>query len=152
MSAESFEELRRLIHRSGRCLDDRDYDDFVDLFAPDGNYRIEVKAPEISERMTWMALDRDELRQRFESAPQQEWRQMELTHQVSVDSIDISGEIATTSATVSIFHTDDEGRTQCYAVGRYEDIWRRIEDAWRLSLRVVDLRTRLLPVPAPIPI
>ena len=152
MSASEFEQVRRRIHLSGRCLDDRDYDGFVDLFAPDGAYRIEVDAPEMKTRMIWMTLDHDELRQRFQSVPEQEWRAPETTRQIAVETIDFAGDTAETSSTVSIFHTDDEGRTQVYAVGRYEDTWQRISNEWRISLRVLDLRTRLLPVPAPLPL
>ena len=152
MNPTEHEQMRRRIHHSGRCLDDRDYDGFVDLFAPDGAYRIEVDAPEMKTRMTWMTLDRDELQQRFQSAPEQVWRNIETTHLIAVDTIDFDDDTAKTSATVSIFRTDDEGRTQVYAVGRYEDAWQRIENEWRISLRVLDLRTRLLPGPAPLPL
>jgi 3-phenylpropionate/cinnamic acid dioxygenase small subunit len=152
VNATEFEQMRQRIHHSGRCLDNRDYDGFVDLFTLDGAYRIEVDAPEMKSKMTWMTLDHDELRQRFQSAPEQVWRDIETTHLIAVDTIDFEGETAKTSATVSIFRTDDEGRTQVYAVGRYEDAWQRIENKWRISLRVLDLRTRLLPVPAPLPL
>lgn len=152
MNATEIEHMRQRIHHLGRCLDDRDYDGFVSLFAPDGTYRIEVDAPELKSRMIWMTLDREELQQRFQSVPTQEWRAIETTRVIAVDTIDFTDETARTSATVSIFYTDDEGRTQVYAVGRYEDAWQWIEDEWRISLRVLDLRTRLLPVPAPLPL
>ena len=51
-----------------------------------------------------------------------------------------------------LYQTDDLGRTECYAVARYDDVWRRVEGAWKLAERTVDLRTRLLPVPSPLPI
>ena len=146
------EQLRRLIHQTVRCLDDRDYEGFTNLFTPNGEYRIEVDAPELRTKMIWMSLSRDELCKRFASVPEQEWRRIDTTHQISVDAVDFEGDSARTTATVSIFRTDEEGRTECYAVGRYEDTWQRSEGDWRLSERVLDLRTRLLSVPTPLPI
>ncbi|MCW5770509.1 MAG: nuclear transport factor 2 family protein [Rhodospirillaceae bacterium] len=152
MPADSREALRRLVHESGRFLDDRRYDDFVALFVDDGNYRVEVDAPELSEKMVWMALTRDELAERFESAPMHEWRFFQQTRLVAVDTVDVDGDDARSVATVSVFQTDDEGRTSCYAVARYHDTWRRAADRWRLLTRTVDLRTRLLSPLSPLPI
>ena len=59
---------------------------------------------------------------------------------------------ATTSSSVAIYRTDEDGRTACYAVARYEDEWRRAGGCWRLAERVVALRTRLLAIPSPLPL
>ena len=152
MSADAREDLRRLVHQSGRLLDERRYDEFVKLFADDGSYRVEVKAPELAQKMVWMELARDELSERFASVPEHEWRFLEQTRLIGVDAIDVSGDDARTCATVAVCHTDDAGRTECYAVARYDDVWRRVDDRWRLQTRTVDLKTRLLAVPSPLPI
>lgn len=152
MSTEAREELRRLVHQSGRLLDDRRYSEFVELFIADGSYRVEVKAPELPEKMTWMELARNELSERFASVPEHEWRFLEQTRLISVDAIEVNGDDAQTGATVAVFHTDDVGRTECYAVARYDDKWRRVDNRWRLRVRTVDLKTRLLAVPSPLPI
>ncbi|MFO0986282.1 MAG: nuclear transport factor 2 family protein [Alphaproteobacteria bacterium] len=152
MTADAREELRRLVHLSGRLLDDRRHDEFIALFEPNGRYRVEVKAPELPNRMVWMALARDELRERFDAVPEHEWRFTEQTRAIAVDAIDLAGEEARVAATVVVYQTDDLGRTECYAVARYDDVWRRVEGAWKLAERTVDLRTRLLPVPSPLPI
>lgn len=152
MPADAREELRALVHLSGRLLDDRRYGAFVEMFLDDGTYRVEVKAPELPEKMVWMALAREELAERFEAFPKHEWRIFEQTRLISVDAIELDGDGAQTTATVSIYQTDDEGRTGCFAVARYDDSWRRVGGRWRLRARTVDLRTRLLPVPSPLPI
>jgi 3-phenylpropionate/cinnamic acid dioxygenase small subunit len=152
MSTDAGEDLRRLVHQSGRLLDDRRYSEFVELFAADGSYKVEVKAPELPEKMVWMALARNELSERFASVPEHEWRFLEQTRLISVDTIEVSGDDAQTCATVAVFHTDDVGRTECYAVARYDDTWRRVEGRWRLRTRTVALKTRLLAIPSPLPI
>ena len=152
MSAETRETLRFLVHETGMCLDEGRYDDFVAMFAPDGQYRLTAAAPELRQTMTWLALDRDGLGRHFASIPEHEWQIGEQTRIVSVDAISLDGDGADTTATFCILRNDDEGRTQCYAAGRYRDRWRRDGEAWRLARRVVDLRTRLLSIPAPVPL
>ena len=71
---------------------------------------------------------------------------------VSVDAIVFEDGEAATVATFCILRNDDEGRSSCYAVGRYRDLWRNDGGGWRIAERVVDLRTHLLPAPAPIPL
>ena len=84
MSTDAREDLRRLIHQSGRMLDDRRYSEFVELFVDDGSYKVEVKAPELPEKMIWMALARDELSERFASVPEHEWRFFEQTRLIAL--------------------------------------------------------------------
>jgi 3-phenylpropionate/cinnamic acid dioxygenase small subunit len=152
MSLEAREALRSAIHRSGRWLDDGRYDAYVGLFAADGEYRIEARAPEVKRAMTWMALDRDGLRQLLEAAPEHQWPIGERTHLIAVDSIDLEGDAATVASTFCVLRTDEGGRLDCYAAGRYDDLWIAGADGWRLRRRVVTLRNRLLAVPSPIPI
>jgi 3-phenylpropionate/cinnamic acid dioxygenase small subunit len=152
MSLEAREALRSAIHRSGRWLDDGRYDDYVGLFATDGEYRLEALAPEVRRPMTWMALDRDGLRQLLAAAPGHQWPIGERTHLIAVDSIELEGGAATVAATFCVLRTDDAGRLDCYAAGRYDDLWIAGGEGWRLRRRVATLRNRLLAVPSPIPV
>lgn len=149
---EDREALRALIHASARHLDDGAYDSFADLFAADGRYRVEVDAPELPRRMVWMELDRDQIRERCGGIDRHEWRIDQQTRLVSVDRVALADARATTSSSVAIYRTDEDGRTACYAVARYEDDWRRAGGRWRLAERVVALRTRLLAIPSPLPL
>jgi len=81
-----------------------------------------------------------------------EWRIDQQTRLVSVDSVALADGRATTSSSVAIYRTDEDGRTACYAVARYEDDWRRAGGCWHLAERVVALRTRLLAIPSPLPL
>ena len=150
--AETRETLRVLVHRSGLCLDESRYEEFVALFADDGAYRMIAATPELGATQTWLAFDRDELAQHFASIPEHRWPPGQTTRIVSVDAIELAGGRASTVATFCILRNDEEGRTACYAVGRYRDRWRNDGTGWRIAERVVDLRTRLLPAPAPIPL
>lgn len=152
MSAEAREALRSAVHRSGRWLDDGRYDAYVGLFAADGEYRLEAKAPELARPMTWMVLGRDALAQLLEAAPSHEWQLGERTHLIAVDSIDLARDEATVAATFCVLRTDDGGRLECYAAGRYDDVWVAGPEGWRLRRRVVTLRNRLLSAPSPVPL
>lgn len=152
MSAEAREALRGAVHMTGRCLDDGRYDAYVELFAADGEYRLEAKAPELAQPMTWMALGRDDLAQLLASAPGHEWQLGERTHLIAVDSIELDRGTAVVASTFSVMRADADGRLQCYAVGRYDDHWVAAEDGWKLRRRVATLRNRLLSAPSPIPL
>lgn len=146
--------LRRLIHASARHLDNRDYAGFVDLFAPNGEYRVDAKAPELTDTMTWMEMTRDELAERCKQLGRQEWEitSYEQTRLLSIDIVDVDTDTAHTSTGFVIYHTDTDGATQCYAAGRYEDDWHRSSDDWFLTARRVDLKTRLLSPMSPLPL
>lgn len=150
--AETRETLRALIHRSGLCLDEGRFDEFVGLFADNGTYRMIAATPELGAVQTWLAFDREEMARHFAAIPEHQWPLGEMTRMVSVDAIALEDGEAATVATFCILRNDDEGRTTCYAVGRYRDRWRVDGADWRIAERIVDLRTRLLPAPAPIPL
>ena len=150
--AETRETLRALVHNSGLCLDEGRFDEFVALFADDGTYRMIAATPELGATQTWLAFDREEMARHFAAIPEHHWPPGEMTRIVSVDAITCEDGEASTVATFCILRNDDEGRTTCYAVGRYRDRWRMDGIDWRIAERVVDLRTRLLPAPAPIPL
>ena len=71
---------------------------------------------------------------------------------LSIIFVEINGEISRTSTNFVIYHTDNEGQSECFAVGRYEDEWCLQEEAWQLQQREVVLKTRQLPVLSPLPI
>ena len=152
MSTEAREALRGAIHRSGRYLDDGRFDAYVDLFTADGEYCLEARAPELMRPMTWMALSRDELDLLFKEAPGHEWPLGERTHLIAVDSIESSRNGATVMSTFCVLRADETGRLECYAVGRYDDVWVMGTEGWKLRRRVATLRNQLLSVPSPVPL
>ena len=147
-------ELKQLVHASARHLDDRDFQSYLDLYQPDGVYTITTKAPELLQPMVWMQQSRRELQERIAAMTAQEWEiaEVEQTRVLSVDTIEVNGGTATTSSSFALYHTDQEGQTSCYAVGRYDDCWEKDTATWKLSRRRVGLKTRRLSVLSPLPI
>ncbi len=148
--------LIQLLHQSARCLDDDNYSDFIKLFAADGEYIISSRAPELAEKMIWMRRSRDELEERLAAVSQHEWEiaGIEQSRILSVDSVTVTvtGKSAHSSSTFSLFHTDTQGRSELYVVGRYEDEWTAADAQWLLSRREVQLKTRLLKLLSPLPV
>lgn len=146
--------LRALIHLSARYLDDRNYQAFIALFLEESEYRVSCKAPELTAPMIWMQLDRNELTERINSESAQEWEiaTIEQTRIISVDEINLRKETADVSSSFSLYQTDQEGRSSLYALGRYDDKWKETNGEWRLSVREVRLKTRMLKLLSPLPI
>lgn len=148
---ETREQLRSLVARSGRLLDEGAFDAYVDLYADDGRYSMTAKAPELPEPMTWMALSRDELGSLFESLPSHEWDIGERLHLIAVDEIEIDGD-ATVRSTFFVVRIDGSGRQELYASGRYTDRWQAVGSDWRLADREARVANRLWTAPSPIPL
>ena len=147
-------ELNRLIHASGRYLDDHEFQAYLDLYREEGTYSIVTKAPELPEPMIWMQRTRGELQERISSMSEHEWEisGVEQTRVLSVDLIEVNGKTANTSSSFALYHTGLEGLTSCYAVGRYDDCWEKATDSWKLGSRRVVLKTRQLSMLSPLPI
>lgn len=77
---------------------------------------------------------------------------VEQTRVVSVDIVEVNGEMADTSSSFALYHTGQEGLTSCYAVGRYDDCWEKAANTWKLGTRRVMLKTRQLDMLSPLPI
>lgn len=152
-TTEDREEIRTLISRSGRFLDDHAYADFIDLLTPDGSYTLEADSEEIGQRMIWLSMPRDELGALLEESPQHIHDLATRTHQVNVDEIEINGETADAQSTFSVFRTDQNGLTQIYAVGRYNDhLVRNGSGDWRIQERRARVTTRMFRTPTPMPL
>ena len=147
-------ELNRLVHASARYLDDRDFQAYLGLYGEDGTYTIITRAPELPEPMVWMQRNRTELSERIAAMSEQEWQiaEVEQTRLLSVDVIEVNGKTADTSSSFALYHTNEAGLTSCYAVGRYDDCWRKDRDTWKLLKRRVVLKTRQLDMLSPLPI
>jgi 3-phenylpropionate/cinnamic acid dioxygenase small subunit len=151
--ADDREAIRTLINRSGRHLDNQAYDDFISLFAPDGRYRLEADSQEIGQRMTWLALSRDELAALLAESPQHVHDLAARNHLVTVDEINFSGETAQAFSSFAVFRTDQDGLSEVYAVGEYQDALTRDQgDDWLIADRLTLVRTRMFRTPTPMPL
>lgn len=147
-------ELNRLVHASGRYLDEHDFQAYLDLYQEEGSYELVSKAPELPEPMIWMQCNRSELGERIAAMSEQEWEiaEVEQSRVLSVEVIDLNDTRADTSSSFVIYHTGPEGITSFYAAGRYDDSWEREGETWKLHKRRVALKTRQLSMLSPLPI
>ncbi|NKB38122.1 MAG: hypothetical protein GKR93_13325 [Gammaproteobacteria bacterium] len=154
MTDNSRDTLIQLLHLSARYLDDSNHTSFLELFTKDGEYLISSYAPELADKMIWMRRSRDELEDRLAAVNEHEWEiaGIEQTRVLSVDVVSVTDNSARSSSSFSLFHTDAEGRSELYAVGRYEDEWAATKSVWLLSRREVQLKTRLLKLLSPLPV
>lgn len=146
------EDIRVLISRSVRFLDEARFADFIGLFAPEGRYALQADSPEIGQSMTWLDLDRGELEALLEESPQHVHDLADRKHMVTVEEIDFTADAAEVLSNFSVFRTDIDGRTDVYAVGRYEDELARAGEAWHIVNRRVMVQTRMFRTPTPTPL
>ncbi len=154
MKLEIQAKLISQVHLSARHLDDHRYTEFLQLFAEEGEYSITTLAPELPEKMIWMQSSRQELAVRVDTMNEHEWEiaRVMQTRIVSVDTISVTEKAANTSTSFSLFHTLDDGSSELYVLGRYEDEWLNLDGLWLISNREVALRTRKLKLLSPLPI
>jgi len=151
---EDRENIRLVISKSGSFLDERNYEEYINLFSKIGRYSLEANSSEIGETMNWLDMPRDELSALLEESPQHVHDLAERMHIVGVDEIlfDGEGEVAEVISSFSVFRTDTSGLTQVYAVGRYYDNLIKIERDWKISERIVRVQTRMFRTPTPTPL
>ncbi len=159
-----------LVARAALALDDEDFAGFLALCTSDFRYEARSWSPELRKWMTWLAQSRSELEALLAALPEHLRRRGRLLRQLGPTIIDsepaVAGEsgngavtgalLATTS--FAVFHTDPEGRTRLWVVGRYRD---RIipgaaagaaSNGVRLASREVVLDTRDLGIGSHVPI
>ena len=151
---EDRENIRLVISKSGSFLDERNYEEYINLFSKNGRYILEANSSEIGETMSWLDMPRDELSALLEESPQHVHDLAERMHIVGVDEIlfDGEGEVAEVISSFSVFRTDTSGLTQVYAVGRYYDNLIKIKGDWKISERIVKVQTRMFRTPTPTPL
>ena len=52
---EDRENIRLVISKSGSLLDERNYEEYINLFSKNGRYILEANSSEIGENMNWLA-------------------------------------------------------------------------------------------------
>lgn len=148
------EDIRTLISRSVRSLNEGRFADFIALFADGGHYVLEADSAEIGKTMIWLDLDRNELDALLEESPQHVHDLAARKHMVTVEEVDfaVDGTAVEALSSFSVFRTNIDGRTEVYAVGNYEDQLVGGEDGWRIARRRVRVQTRMFRTPTPTPL
>ncbi len=149
-----------LVARAALALDDEDFAGFLVLCSADFRYEARSWSPELRKWMTWLAQSRAELEALLAALPEHLRRRGRLLRQLGPTIVDAGDAAHTLLATTSfaIFHTDPDGRTRLWVVGRYRD--RIVVDAaaapgkpgLRLAAREAVLDTRDLGIGSHVPI
>ena len=151
--ADHREAIRTLINRSGRFLDDHAYSDYIALYANDGTYTLEADSQEIGQRMTWLSMPRDELSALLEESPQHVHDLAARTHLINVEEINIANKTAEAISGFVVYRTDQDGRTEVYAVGKYYDrLAINGSVSWQITERRTHVKTRMFRTPTPMPL
>jgi hypothetical protein len=114
------EAIRRLLARFCQLLDERRFDEWATLFAPDATFGRQTGRPAIRE-----AIGRSQL-----AATPTLFRK----HVTANPVIDVDENTATAVSDLLVFERSDEDPWQI-RVGRYDDRLTRLDDEWTFSAR-----------------
>jgi methanesulfonate monooxygenase subunit beta len=147
--------IEDVVYRGALHLDERRFGDWLDLTSSDFRYRIEAYSPDIRRQMTWIDHDRQGMAALVELLPKHHVNGAIWLRHVVVYSVQQEDDTnARAVSSLAVFHTVvdvgdshvEGGSSRLFLVGRYYDRFRREEQGWRLSERVVRLDTRQLGV------
>ena len=156
-----------LVARAALALDDEDFAGFLALCTGDFRYEARSWSPELRKWMTWLAQSRSELEALLAALPEHLRRRGRLLRQLGPTIVDAdvpepgaevagaAGAVALRATTsFAIFHTDPDGRTRLWVVGRYRDriVVGAAGSGARLASREVVLDTRDLGIGSHVPI
>ena len=88
------EVVSRLIHLSGRLLDQEEFIEYASLYSERGEYRLVTKAPEVRQPMTWALMSREELSALLVSTDKHVWNTGQRSHLITVETVDVEGNVA----------------------------------------------------------
>ena len=146
VKVESDDRIRSLIMRSCLLLDDERFDDYLALWSPRGRYRITSWSPDLRKELVLLDLPLADLRQLLENVPNHERMAGTFSRHATGPLVEWpDGEdAARATSSLLVVHTDLEGVSSVYAVGKYlDDIEIAGGDA-RIVSREVRLETRQL--------
>ena len=128
-------------------LDDKKFNDYLDLCDPAYHYAITAYSPEIRKEMTWLEHDKAGMQGLFANLPKHNSDQSPLSRHVTVYTItpvDDAKEARVVSA-LQVFRTSlDGGATELFAVGKLLDTVSLADGEPKLLDRNVKLQTRML--------
>lgn len=128
-------------------LDDKKFNDYLELCDPAYHYAITAYSPEIRKDMTWLEHDKAGMQGLFANLPKHNSDQSPLTRHVTLYTVEPSadGTQAEVISALQVFRTTlDGGATELFAVGKMHDRVSLTGDAPKLLDRNVRLDTRML--------
>ena len=138
--------VRTLIARSCLLLDEEKFDDWLALWTPAMHYAIHAYSPEIRKDMTWLELDRPQMKQLLAGLRTHERDPSALFRQPAVIEVRIDETARRVEAitNVLVIRTSVHGESSLFASLRYHDTLVLGPDGPLLEDRAVRLSTRVL--------
>jgi methanesulfonate monooxygenase small subunit len=131
MSANGKEMVKDAIYQACLNLDEQQWNDWLGQCDKDFEYSCRAYSPEISKEMTYLFLNRDELKEYFNLLPKHNSDHSPLRRHASVYSVDVDEGGKTASAVTSFLITQemfdginaplDTGENRLFVVGKYLD-------------------------------
>ena len=143
-----------LIYRACLLLDEKRFDDFLDLCADEFHYTITAYSPEARREMLWMDEDKASMKRMFDVLPKHNSDNSPLSRHATVYAVDYDDQKQEASAVsaLQVFKTSlDGGVTELFAVAKLYDTISLRNGAPRLLNRTVRLDTRMLGIGSHIP-
>jgi uncharacterized protein (TIGR02246 family) len=127
-------EIRELIERSVRHIDDQNGAAFAELFEEDGV--LQVAGTVMAGRNALRAMFRGGVPAAQWTEPGELLKQPGVTHLTTNPVIDVTGDTATAETDMITFRRGEEGRAKITLVARYRDRLRRTDQGgWLISSR-----------------
>jgi methanesulfonate monooxygenase small subunit len=148
-----FSVIAELVAKSCMFLDEERFEDYLTLFAGSSNYRAVSYSPDLRRDLTLLDLNREEL----ETLLRNLQRHVRLPGRLlRLSGASISGDrrgsdVLVTTPIITV-HTDLEGNSKIFAVGRYRDVVREIDGRPLFVEREVRLDTRQFGTGSHVPI
>jgi uncharacterized protein (TIGR02246 family) len=127
-------EIREIIERSVRHIDDQDGAAFAELFEEDGV--LQLAGTVFAGREALRAMLRGATPARKWTAPGELLKQPGVIHLTTNPIIDVDGDVATAETDMITFRRGPEGKAKIALLARYRDRLRRTEDGrWLIATR-----------------
>lgn len=138
--------IEEVVYRSCLHLDEKKFNEFLELCDPAFHYAITAYSPEIRKEMIWLEHDKPSLKLLFDNLPKHNSDHSPLTRHATVYTVDVDREpgYASVVSALQVFKTTlDGGATELFAVGRFYDKLKLDGDEPTLVDRNVRLDTRM---------
>lgn len=144
----------QFVYNSCLLLDEKKFNEFMDLCADDFHYTITAYSPETRTEMTWMDEDKASMKRMLEVLPRHNSDHSPLSRHATVYRVDYdeAKKQASVVSALQVFKTSlDGGVTQLFAVAKLYDTVSLNGSGAKLLSRNVRLDTRMLGIGSHIP-
>ncbi len=142
------------VYNACLLLDEKKFNEFLDLCADDFHYTITAYSPETRTEMTWMDEDKTSMKRMLEVLPRHNSDHSPLSRHATVYKVDYdeTKKQASVVSALQVFKTSlDGGVTQLFAVAKLYDTVSLNGSGAKLLSRNVRLDTRMLGIGSHIP-